>query len=228
MLKIRGILCTTICTSACCEINITHKVRLDSCMHRLRMHLFFRTLGKMLGHALWNKSVAQKCLRHLFRKACIVLQHDAWGCILGRSCLAVFPYTKHIFIHHIKKRREKPQGFACMFYAMYASVRCVCALPLEKTARTGCGLSWTVFIKFKSTIPPNLQWVSQEEWRDNEMKYHSSLKFIEIRNKNQFKLFMLKPLRGIVTRIFGRSLSVYLLHHFGQDQKSVPMNTFKW
>jgi len=163
-------------------------VRLDSCMLRLRMHLFIRTLGKMLGHALWNKSAAQKCWRHFFCKvcrclACIVLQHDAWGCILGRSCLAVFPYTKHIFIHHIKKRREKTQGFACMFYAVYASVRCVYALPLEKTARTGCGLSWTVFVKFKSTIPSSLQWVPQETWRDNEMKYHSSLKFIEIRNK---------------------------------------------
>lgn len=105
-LKVRGIFYKTTCASACCEININHKVRLDSCMLRLRMHLFFRTLGKLLGHALWNKSAAQKCWRHFFRKvcrcpACIILHHDAWGCILGRSCLAAFPYTKHIFIHHI-------------------------------------------------------------------------------------------------------------------------------
>ena len=64
-----------------------------------------------------------------------------------------------------------------MFYVMYASVCCVCAYPFEKTARTGCGLSWTVFMKFKSTIPPNLK--RREE--ANEISLHAEVP----RNKEQ-------------------------------------------
>jgi hypothetical protein len=112
--------------------------------------------------------------------ACTVLQLDAWGCILGRSCLAVFPYTKHIFIHHIKKKRRerKPKALlACFMLCTHQYVVYV-PTPLRKLQEPAV-VSRGQFLW--NSNPPFLP-TSRDVKR--QMKYHCTLKFLEIRNKN--------------------------------------------
>lgn len=111
----------------------------------------------------------------------IIFQHDAWGCI--RDCSSHASRKTYFHISYYDERKLRAFFYVFLYVYMHQYFVHV-SYPYGRTAGTRCVPTCTVFIKFKFTLSPNVQWVSQQTWRESEMKYYSK--------KNHPKLHRIK------------------------------------